>query len=101
MKVDLAVMKGALKRFVELAAKDATEHPDGKKEIVAWFDPAGVIGRPCTEIPLYSFYKSSDVGLDTEMFAYFTLSIFWRRAIQPSATDSQEPRFWFLKLFPI
>src|SRR4029077_8883359 len=48
MKVELAVMKGALERFVELAAKDATEHLDGKKEIVAWFDPAGVIGRQST-----------------------------------------------------
>jgi|SRR5271155_1464006 hypothetical protein len=48
MKVELAVLKGALERFVELAAKDATEHLDGKKEIVAWFDPAGVIGRQST-----------------------------------------------------
>jgi len=45
MKVELAIMKGTLERFVELAAKDATEHLDGKKEIVAWFDPAGVIDR--------------------------------------------------------
>jgi hypothetical protein len=45
MKVELAVMNGTLERFVELAAKDATEHLDGKKEIVAWFDPAGVIDR--------------------------------------------------------
>src|SRR6516165_1596210 len=30
---------------VELAAKDATEHLDGKKEIVAWLDPARAIGR--------------------------------------------------------
>ena len=48
MKVELAVMKGALERFVELAAKDSAEHLDGKKEIVAWFDPAGVIGRQST-----------------------------------------------------
>src|SRR5260370_27242796 len=45
MKGELAVMKGKLERFVELAAKDATEHLDGKKEIVAWFDPARVIDR--------------------------------------------------------
>src|SRR6266851_7020489 len=44
MKGELAVMKGTLERFVELAAKDATEHLDGKKEIVAWLEPAGVIG---------------------------------------------------------
>jgi len=48
MKGELAVMKGTLERFVELAAKDATEHLDGKKEVVAWFDPAGVIDRQAT-----------------------------------------------------
>ena len=48
MKVELAIMKGALERFVELSAKDATEHLDRKKEIVAWFDPARAIGRQPT-----------------------------------------------------
>src|SRR5271155_5696718 len=48
MKVELAMMKGALERFVELSAKDSTEHLDGKKEIVAWFDPVRVIGRQPT-----------------------------------------------------
>ena len=48
MKVELAVMKGAFERLVELAAKDSAEHLDGKKEVVAWFDPAGVIGRQPT-----------------------------------------------------
>src|ERR1700719_2522064 len=48
MKVELAIMKGALERFVELSAKDVTEHLDRKKEIVAWFDPARVIGRQST-----------------------------------------------------
>ena len=45
MKGELAIMKGTLERFVELAAKDATEHRDGKKEVVVWLDPAGVIDR--------------------------------------------------------
>src|SRR5208282_5396789 len=48
MKDELAVLKGAFERFVELAAKDATEHLDGEKEIVVWFDPARVIGRQPT-----------------------------------------------------
>jgi hypothetical protein len=48
MKVELAIMKGALERFVELAAKDSAEHVDGKKEVVAWFDPARVISRQPT-----------------------------------------------------
>ena len=45
MKGELVVLKGTLERFVELAAKDATEHLDGKKEVVAWIDPTGVIDR--------------------------------------------------------
>src|SRR6266478_10040418 len=48
MKGELAVTKGAFERFVELTAKDVTEHLDRKKEIVAWFDPAPVIGRQST-----------------------------------------------------
>src|SRR5260370_27552350 len=44
MKVELAVLKGALERFVELAAKDCAEHIDGKKEVVAWCNPACAIG---------------------------------------------------------
>src|SRR6267154_6200026 len=48
MKVELAIMKGALERFVELAAKDSAEHFDRKKESVAWLDPAGAIGREST-----------------------------------------------------
>src|ERR1700674_4196226 len=48
MKVELAIMKGALERLVELSAKDVTEYLDGKKEIVVWFDPARVIGRQST-----------------------------------------------------
>ena len=40
MKVELAVMKGALERFVELATEEAAERLDGKKEVVAWLDPA-------------------------------------------------------------
>jgi hypothetical protein len=39
-----AVAKGALESRNKLAAKDATEHFDGKKEGVASFDPVRVIG---------------------------------------------------------
>src|SRR5258706_11612052 len=48
MKVELAVLKGALERLVELAAKDSAEHLDGKKEVVAWLDPTRAIGRKST-----------------------------------------------------
>jgi len=48
MKVELAVMKGALEGRDELAAKDATEHLDRKKESIAWLDPTRAIGRKST-----------------------------------------------------
>src|SRR5215469_5646286 len=40
MKVELAVPKGTLECVVELAAEDGAKHLDGKKEIVAWLEPA-------------------------------------------------------------
>ena len=64
MKVELAVMKGALERFVELAAKDSAEHPDGKKEVEAWFDPAGVIGRQPT-----GRHHAMDMGMKFEFLS--------------------------------
>src|SRR5712692_9359256 len=48
VEAELAVLKSTLERGDELAAKDATEHLDGKKEGVAWFDPARAIGREST-----------------------------------------------------
>jgi hypothetical protein len=52
------------------------------------------------EIPLYSVYKGSDVGLDTEKFAYVTLSIFWRRAVHDwtNSDGTLMPR-WSLGVF--
>src|SRR5260370_475697 len=44
MESQLAVAKGALESGNKLAAKDATEHLDGKKEGIASFDPVRVIG---------------------------------------------------------
>ena len=40
VKVELAVFEGAFEGLVELAAKDATQYFDGKKEVVAGLDPA-------------------------------------------------------------
>jgi len=45
MKVEPAVVNGALERRDELAAKDSAEHLDRKKESVAWLDPTRAIGR--------------------------------------------------------
>ena len=48
MESQSAVAKGALESRNKLATKDATEHLDRKKEVVAWIDPAGVIDRQAT-----------------------------------------------------
>jgi hypothetical protein len=48
MKVELAVLEGALECRNELAAKDATKHLNGKKEGVAGLDPVPAIGRQPT-----------------------------------------------------
>ena len=45
MKAELAILEGTFECLVELAAEDGTEHFDGKKEVVAGFDPARAIGR--------------------------------------------------------
>ena len=39
MESQLAVAKGALESGNKLAVKDATEHLDGKKEVIACLDP--------------------------------------------------------------
>jgi len=44
VETELAVLEGALKCRDELAAKNAAEHLDGKKEGIARFDPARAIG---------------------------------------------------------
>jgi len=48
MAAELAVTEGALESRDKLAAKDATEHLDWKKERVARFDPACTIDRKST-----------------------------------------------------
>ena len=45
MEAEPTVMESALQCGDELAAKDAAEHLDGKKEVVAWLDPTRPIGR--------------------------------------------------------
>src|ERR1700674_5052065 len=48
MEAESAVLESALECSDELAAKDASEHLDGKKEVIVWFDPACAIGRKTT-----------------------------------------------------
>ena len=83
MKVELAVSKGTLERFVELAAKDATEHFDGEKESVTSFDPVGVIGgesagrnhamdmrvKPELLIPGVQYAEETDFGAEMRRIA--------------------------------
>src|SRR5438874_1584749 len=73
----------------------------GESEVLRWLAPKARkefplhdrlrVALPCGEISPhstynsadvgYSVYKGNDVGLDTERFAYFTLSVAWRRSI--------------------
>jgi hypothetical protein len=63
----------------------------GESEVLRWLAPKARkkfplhdrlrVALPCAEAGPYSIYKGSDVGLDTEKFAYFTLSVAWRRSI--------------------
>src|SRR6266481_9659557 len=48
MKAEPAILTGALECRGELTTKNAAERLDGKKEGVAWFDPARAIGREST-----------------------------------------------------
>ncbi len=64
----------------------------GEWEVLRWLAPKAPkqqfplhdrlrVALPCGEIPPYSIYKGADIGVDTEKFAYFTLSVAWRRSI--------------------
>jgi hypothetical protein len=64
----------------------------GEWEVLRWLAPKAPkedfplhyrlrVALPCAEMPPFSVYKGSDVGVDTEKFAYFTLSVAWRRSI--------------------
>src|ERR1700746_1734197 len=43
LEVELAILESLLKSVDELAAKDFTQHPFGKKVVVSRTNPAGVI----------------------------------------------------------
>ena len=80
MKVELAVLEGALECRNELAAKNATEHLNGKKEGVASLDPVQAIGRQPTtrdntmhmrvqlEFLIPGVQHAEETGLRAEMF---------------------------------
>lgn len=63
----------------------------GESEVLRWLAPKARkkfplhdrlrVALSCGEIPPYSIYRGADVGLDADKFAYFTLSVAWRRAI--------------------
>jgi hypothetical protein len=64
----------------------------GESEVLRWLAPKapkGVfplhdrlrVALPCGETQGLSVHKGSDVGVDAEKFAYFTLSVAWRRSI--------------------
>src|SRR6266851_1813486 len=64
----------------------------GEWEVLRWLAPKAPreqfplhdrlrVALPCDETQRLSVYKGSDVGVDAEKFAYFTLSVAWRRSI--------------------
>jgi hypothetical protein len=62
----------------------------GESEVLRWLAPKAKqfplhdrlrVALPCGEISTFSVYKGADVGIDTERFTYFTLSVAWRRSI--------------------
>jgi hypothetical protein len=63
----------------------------GESEVLRWLAPKARkqfplhdrlrVALPSGKIRQYSIYKGADVGVDTDKFAYFTLSIGWRRSI--------------------
>src|SRR5258708_16155154 len=79
MELQLAVAKGALESRNKLATKDATEHLDGKKEVVASFDPVRVVSgesagrnhamdmRVKFELLIPSVQHAEEANLRTEM----------------------------------
>src|SRR5580658_4966412 len=80
MELQSAVAKGALESRDKLAAKDATEHLDGKKEGIASFDPVPVVSgesagrdhamdmRVKFELLIPSVQHAEKADLCTEMF---------------------------------
>jgi hypothetical protein len=62
----------------------------GESEVLRWVAPRATkqfplhdrlrVALPCMEIPPWSVYNGVDIGLNTEKFAYFTLSVAWRRS---------------------
>jgi hypothetical protein len=63
----------------------------GESEVLRWLAPKARkrfplaermrIALPCANIRSFEVYKGADIGLATEEFAYFTLSVVWRRSI--------------------
>jgi hypothetical protein len=82
----------------------------GESEVLRWLAPKARkqfplherlrVALPCGEIPPLSIYKGADVGLDTEKFAYFTLSVAWRRTIHEwMNVDGTPLPMWNLGVF--
>jgi hypothetical protein len=66
---------------------------NGERYVLSWLAPKGIIygGFPLLErlriavapvsSPAFRAYSSASIGIDTERFAYFGLSILWRAAV--------------------
>lgn len=65
----------------------------GERYVLSWLAPKGIVGRrfplldrlglalAFAETPAFNVYSGASIGVDTEKFAYFALSILWRAAV--------------------
>jgi hypothetical protein len=73
----------------------------GESEVLRWLAPKARktfplhdrlrVALPCGEISPYSVYNCIDVGVNAEKFAYFTLSVAWRRSIHTWVNFDETP----------
>jgi hypothetical protein len=82
----------------------------GECEVLRWLAPRAHksfplyerlrVGSPLQEFPRFSIFQGSNFGLLTEKFAYFTLSVVWRRSIhQWIGFDGKPLPMWNLGTF--
>lgn len=82
----------------------------GESEVLRWLAPKAArqfplherlrVAVPCGQTRQMSVHEGSDVGVDAEKFAYFTLSVVWRRSIHEWANfDGTALPQWSLGAF--
>jgi hypothetical protein len=82
----------------------------GENEVLKWLAPKSIrrfplhdrlrVAWPCEDSPKLTAFKCTDVGVDAAKFAYFALSVVWRRAVHEwTGFDDQSLPRWNLGTF--